>query len=69
MNGERKTMKVLDMTVDGVAIATSTASMVASIVLLIKLSKSTDGAVFSFKKLKNLLKKKWKYGIIDYVFF
>ena len=43
---------VLGMSVEGVAIATSAASMVASIVLLIILSKSTDGAEFSFKKLK-----------------
>lgn len=43
---------LFDMSTDGVAIATSLASFVASIVLLIKLAKATDGASFSFKKLK-----------------
>ena len=40
------------MSADGVAIATSSASCVASIILLIILSKATDGSAFSFKKLK-----------------
>ena len=43
---------VLGMASEGVAIATSLASVVSSVVLLIKLSKAQDGAAFSFKKLK-----------------
>lgn len=43
---------VLGMSAEGVAIATSLASAIASVVLLIKLSKAQDGAAFSFKKLK-----------------
>jgi putative MATE family efflux protein len=43
---------IFKMSADGVAIATSSASGVASIILLIILSKATDGSAFSFKKLK-----------------
>lgn len=43
---------VFKMSSNGVAIATSLASLGSSIVLLLKLSKSTDGSSFSFKKLK-----------------
>ena len=43
---------IFKMSADGVAIATSSSSGVASIILLIILSKATDGSAFSFKKLK-----------------